>query len=128
MPGAIGAVTEAPATPDDVNQTTDLEHPESETTPVQLTTTEEAKKWARRGLSDYYDHVRTGEDQIAAEATQNANRAKAALRAAQQRLMQDPFAPQQSEMNERLGAALMKPGNNGWNGMQAYLLEQSQQQ
>lgn len=126
MAGAIEAVTNDPATPDDVNQSAN-DPAESETTPVQLTTTEEAKKWARRGLSDYYDHVRTGEDAIAAEATQNANRAKAALRAAQQRLMQDPYAPSQSELNMRQGAALMQPGNNGWNGLQANILERANQ-
>lgn len=126
MAGALAAVTDDPATPDDVNPSA-YDPAESETTPVQLTTTDEAKKWARRGLSDYYDHVRTGEDAIAAEATANANKAKAALRAAQQRLMQDPYAPSQSELNMRQGAALMQPGNNGWNGLQANILERANQ-
>jgi hypothetical protein len=128
MAGAIGAVTDDPATPDDVNQPSAYDPAESETTPVQLTTTDEAKKWARRGLTDYYDHVRTGEDAIAAEATANANKAKAALRAAQQRLMQDPYAPGQSELNQRQGAALMTPGNNNINGLRAYYLELANQQ
>jgi hypothetical protein len=123
---ALDAVADDPAVPDDVNQPVDPAEPE--TTPVQLTTTEEAKKWARRGLSDYYDHVRTGEDAIAAEATANANRAKAALRAAQQRLMQDPYAPSQSELNQRQGAALMTPGNNNINGLRAYYMELANQQ
>lgn len=103
--------TDDPVTPDDVNSPSAIDAPEAETTPVQLTTTDEAKTWARRGLSDYYDHVRTGEDAIAAEATQNANKAKAALKAAQQRLMQDPFAPTSAELGQRQGAALMTPSN-----------------
>lgn len=128
MAGALDAAVDDPATPDDVNQSSLLDTPESETTPVQLTTTEEAKRWARRGLSDYYDHVRTGEDAIAAEATSNANRAKQALRQAQQRLMQDPYAPSASELNQRQGAALMTPGNNNINGLRSYYLELANQQ
>lgn len=127
MAGALDSQVDDPATPDDVNQSP-VDTPESETTPVQLTTTEEAKKWARRGLSDYYDHVRTGEDAIAAEATANASKAKAALRQAQMRLMQDPYAPSPSELNQRSGAALMTPGNNNINGLRAYYLEQANQQ
>lgn len=126
MASALDSAVDDPAVPDDVNAAVDPAEPE--TSPVQLTTTEEAKKWARRGLSDYYDHVRGGEDAIAAEATANANKAKAALRAAQQRLMQDPYAPSQSELNQRQGAALMTPGNNNINGLRAYYLEQANQQ
>lgn len=120
------------ATPEDVSQGP-ADIPESETTPIQLTTTDEAKTWARRGLSDYYDHVRTGEDAIAAEATANANKAKASLKAAQQRLMQDPYAPTQQELNQRQGVALMNPGSTGRpvEGLRAYfneLANQSQQE
>lgn len=100
------------ATPEDVNNAA-ADREEPETSAVQLTTTEEAKQEARRAINDYYGHVRVGEDAIAAEATRNANAAKAALRAAQQRLMQDPYAPTPQELAYRQGAALMDPGRTG---------------
>lgn len=120
-----GGTAPQAATPEDVDRSA-FDTPESETSPVQLTTTEEAKQWARRSLSDYYDHTRQGEDAIAREATEQANKAKAALRAAQLRLMQDPYAPSQSELNQRQGAALMTPGQPTV-GLRAYISELANQ-
>src|SRR5712675_1366538 len=130
MAGPIADATEPQAaTPEDVGPT-GFEPLESETSPIQLTTTEEAKSWSRRALNDYYGHTRSGEDAIAQEATAQAKRATAALRAAQQRLMQDPYAPSQSELAQRQGAALMDPGRTGRpvEGLRAYVAELANQQ
>ena len=127
--GAISDTTEPQAaTPEEAGPSA-FDTPESETTPIQLTTTEEAKSWARRALQDYYGHTRTGEDAIAAEATAAANKAKAALRAAQQRLMQDPYAPSPAELAQRQGAALMDPGKTGrpTEGLRSYITELANQ-
>lgn len=101
--------------------------PEPETGAVQLTTTDEAKKYARQALDDYYGHNRQNEDSIAREATVEANKAKAALRAAQQRLMSDPYAPSEGEQTGRLGTALMTPGPTPWTGIRAMFQESDAQ-
>ena len=121
-----GGTAPQAATPEDVNAPDPLE---SETSPVQLTTTDEAKQWARNALTDYYGHTRTGEDAIAAEATAQANKARAALRAAQQRLMEDPYAPSPQELAQRQGVALMDPGRTGrpTEGLRAYITELANQ-
>jgi len=121
-----GGTAPQAATPEDVNAPDPLE---SETSPVQLTTTDEAKQWARHALTDYYGHTRTGEDAIAAEATAQANKARAALRAAQQRLMEDPYAPSPQELAQRQGVALMDPGRTGrpTEGLRAYITELANQ-
>src|ERR1043166_5815808 len=121
-----GGTAPQAATPEDVSTPDPLE---SETSPIQLTTTEEAKQWARHALQDYYGHTRTGDDAIAAEATAQANKAREALRAAQRRLMQDPYAPSPQELAQRQGAALMDPGKTGrpTEGLRAYITELANQ-
>lgn len=111
----MGAFDQA-ATPDDIMAAHD---DDSDTLPVgasQATTTEEAKNYARRLLDPVVSgRTQGGEEEIIREIETNAEAAKAALRAAQQRLLSPEVAggPSAQELAYRQGAAWLAPTRTG---------------